>query len=339
MSGEVGVESGAGAAGQAQGGLREGSHVVDGLRAHYTVADPPDANRVAGATPLIFIHGMGGSAAHFSKNLLPIAAACGAPVYAVDLLGFGRSAKPLTVDYGESLWTWQIKCLVDDVVKTDQVFVAGNSLGGYLAMVVAATYPKQVAGLCVLNACAASGVINPSGLAIPVFRIPFVADFLAGQALDTASTAKGVRSTLEEVYMDPSKVDDDLVKTLTFTGKRAGGLEVYKSLYKSYPGRSWEELLVSDELGLGIYAGPLLAIWGQADKWMPPKSLDVLSERQDFEVTLVTAGHCPHDEVPEMVNRKISAWMAEIIEEGRNTFEVARVPRYKTLPLLPKYIF
>lgn len=92
MSGEVGVESGAGAAGQAQGGLREGSHVVDGLRAHYTVADPPDANRVAGATPLIFIHGMGGSAAHFSKNLLPIAAACGAPVYAVDLLG---SCSPL----------------------------------------------------------------------------------------------------------------------------------------------------------------------------------------------------------------------------------------------------
>ena len=25
--------------------------------------------------------------------------------------------------------------------------------------------------------------------------------------------------------------------------------------------------------------------------------------------------------------------------QGRNTFEVARVPRYKTLPLLPKYIF
>ena len=87
MSGEVDVEAGAGDAGPAEGILREGSHVVDGIRAHYTVADPPDADRVPGATPLIFLHGMGASAVHFRKNLLPIAAACGAPVYAVDLIG------------------------------------------------------------------------------------------------------------------------------------------------------------------------------------------------------------------------------------------------------------
>ena len=30
-----------------------------------------------------------------------------------------------------------------------------------------------------------------------------------------------------------------------------------------------------------IYAGPLLAIWGRGDKWMPTKSLDVLSEHED----------------------------------------------------------
>ena len=92
MEGEGGVEGSVapGGAAPALGALREGTHVVDGIRAAYTVADPPEAQHVANTPPLVLVHGLGGNSAHFSKNLQQIAAAYGGSVYAVDLIGFGH---------------------------------------------------------------------------------------------------------------------------------------------------------------------------------------------------------------------------------------------------------
>jgi pimeloyl-ACP methyl ester carboxylesterase len=341
MEGEGGVEGSVapGGAAPALGALREGTHVVDGIRAAYTVADPPEAQHVANTPPLVLVHGLGGNSAHFSKNLQQIAAAYGGSVYAVDLIGFGRSAKPLGVDYSEALWAWQIHSLMEDVVRTEQVFLAGNSLGGYLAMLVAATHPAQVAGLCIMNAIAPSGVINPSGLDVPLFRLPPVADALAGQALAAASSPKGVRETLKDLYSDPAALDENMVSSLVFTGRAASGRQLFASLFRSQPGRRWEELLVSDELGLGLYEGPVLALWGERDTWMPPQVLEPLRERSaGLDVALLPAGHCPHDEAPAAANARLAAWMREVLSEGRNRFEISRVPRYKKLPLSPRYI-
>ena len=54
--------------------------------------------------------------------------------------GFGPNAAPDTdaadLNYSCSLWADQIIAFVESVVKTGPVYIAGNSLGGYLAVMV-----------------------------------------------------------------------------------------------------------------------------------------------------------------------------------------------------------
>ena len=57
--------------------------------------------------PLFLIHGFGACIGHWQKNI-PILAKAGYKVYAIDLLGFGASAKP-SLDYSLELWQEQIK--------------------------------------------------------------------------------------------------------------------------------------------------------------------------------------------------------------------------------------
>ena len=57
--------------------------------------------------PLLLIHGFGASIGHWRKNI-PFLAEQGYRVFALDLLGFGDSAKP-SLDYTLELWQQQIK--------------------------------------------------------------------------------------------------------------------------------------------------------------------------------------------------------------------------------------
>ena len=53
-------------------------------------------------TPLLLVHGFGAAIGHWRQNI-PALAAAGYQVFALDLLGFGASAKP-ALDYTVELW-------------------------------------------------------------------------------------------------------------------------------------------------------------------------------------------------------------------------------------------
>ncbi len=65
-----------------------------GYRIQYTV--------MGTGRPLVLIHGFGASIGHWRKNM-PVLAAEGYRVFALDLLGFGGSDKP-ALDYNLQLW-------------------------------------------------------------------------------------------------------------------------------------------------------------------------------------------------------------------------------------------
>ncbi|MDX1978357.1 MAG: alpha/beta fold hydrolase, partial [Pseudanabaenaceae cyanobacterium bins.68] len=52
---------------------------------HYAIA--------GSGVPLVLVHGFGAAIGHWRKNI-PVLAAAGYQVWAIDLLGFGRSHKP-----------------------------------------------------------------------------------------------------------------------------------------------------------------------------------------------------------------------------------------------------
>jgi 2-hydroxy-6-oxonona-2,4-dienedioate hydrolase len=125
---------------------------VDGVRTRYLHAGQK------GKPALIFIHGTGGHAEAYSRNL----AAHGEhfDVYAIDMLGHGFTGKPdkpyLIDDYVAHLRGFM------DTLKIDRASLSGESLGGWVAAPFAVVHPERVDKL-VLNT-ASGDKVNPEAL-------------------------------------------------------------------------------------------------------------------------------------------------------------------------------
>jgi pimeloyl-ACP methyl ester carboxylesterase len=88
----------------------------------------------ASKPPIVLIHGFGASADYYRQNLKAMAEA-GYSAFALDLLGFGGSDKPLgDVVYSIELWKEQVVDFCAALCGDFNVkpVVAGNSIGGKL---------------------------------------------------------------------------------------------------------------------------------------------------------------------------------------------------------------
>ena len=173
--------------------------------------------RQPGRPPLLLIHGFGASTDHWRKNISGLCEDF--EVWAIDLLGFGRSAKP-EWQYGGDLWRDQLYDFITQVI-CQPVVLAGNSLGGYSALCVASQRPDAALGLVLLNS--AGPFTNTKVPTEPnpmqkvmreatqaVFRQPW-GSFLLFQYVRQRSV---IRNTLEKVYLDKSAVTDQLVEEI-----------------------------------------------------------------------------------------------------------------------------
>ncbi len=129
--------------------VRSESIVVESHSVHYFEALPSTSPGAAGAgRTLVLVHGLGARGEDWSP-LIPSLAAAGFHVYVPDLLGYGRSAKP-DVDYSIALE----EEVVADFMRALQIEhadVGGWSMGGWIALKLAADRPKLVDRLIVFD--------------------------------------------------------------------------------------------------------------------------------------------------------------------------------------------
>ena len=258
--------------------------------------------------PLLLVHGFGASTDHWRKNISELSQDF--EVYAIDLLGFGRSQKPAW-EYSGDLWRDQLHDFITENIQRPTV-IAGNSLGGYSSLCVAAGYPQSVAGIILLNSAGpftdtnplGSKKVNPVQKAIAknlqgILRQPW-----ANQLLFNFVRRKSrIRSTLKKVYLDQSAVTEQLVEEIYQPSCDEGAAKVFGSVFSTPQGKKVDELL-------GAMSCPLLMIWGEGDPWMNSSSRG--AKFREFYPSLtehyIKAGHCPHDESPEVVNGLMRDW-------------------------------
>ena len=123
-----------------------------GYEVYSVSSNSMDLPEMAGdkAHPVVLlVHGFGASTDHWRYNIPFLAQTH--EVHAIDLLGFGRSAKPAELDYGGDLWKDQIVSYVRERIQKPTVII-GNSLGGYAALAAGAALEFESAGVVLLNA-------------------------------------------------------------------------------------------------------------------------------------------------------------------------------------------
>lgn len=259
--------------------------------------------------PLLLIHGFGASIGHWRKNI-PVLADAGYQVFAIDLLGFGGSDKPV-LDYTVELWQQQLRDFWLEKIQTPTVFV-GNSIGGLISLMAIAHFPEMAAGGILIN-CAGGLNHRPEELVLPLRLVmggftKFVSSPLSGPLVFNLIRRKSrLRSTLKQVYRDRAAVTDELVDLIYQPSCDPNAQKVFASILTAPPGPKPEELLPQVNC-------PLLILWGEDDPWTPisgAKIYQILAaNRADVKFqSIARAGHCPHDEAPQIVNSAMLDWL------------------------------
>jgi pimeloyl-ACP methyl ester carboxylesterase len=122
-------------------GIRSEYVRVDGYRIHYYVG--------GSGKPIVLVHGLGGRSEDWTV-LIPHLVRAGYRVYALDLLGYGRSARPQDAAYSipQEAGIVEQFMAVQGLKQTD---LAGWSMGGWVAMRVALDEPQAIRRLIVYD--------------------------------------------------------------------------------------------------------------------------------------------------------------------------------------------
>jgi pimeloyl-ACP methyl ester carboxylesterase len=260
---------------------------------------------------VVLIHGFGASSIHWRKNIAALAQT--RRVYAIDLLGYGHSAKPKPgqpLDYTFETWGQQVVEFCQQVVGSP-AFLIGNSIGCVVAMQAAVLAPEQALGVAMLD-CSLRLLHDRKRQTLPWYRsapTPLIQKVLGYKPLLTLffnqlAKPKAVKRILQQAYGRKEAVSDELVSLLLEPAFDEGALEVFLAFIRYSQGPIPEDLLPQ-------LTCPVLILWGKEDPWEPVELARAYGDYPAVEafIELEGLGHCPQDEAPEVVNPILAEWM------------------------------
>ena len=270
---------------------------------YYVRAGEPRMDR----PPLLLVHGFGASTDHWTKNIAELQQDF--EVWAIDLIGFGRSSKPSS-GYSSALWRDQLSNFIEQVIGHPAV-IAGNSIGGYSCLFTAATRPQWVKGAVLLNGVGSfkdqiseqepSPFKQAIGELIKNVILSPIPSWVIFQFVKKKSY---IRKTLKQVYVNKDAVTEELVENIFRPATEQDAPAAFAALFKAPRGERVDVLLSKLER-------PLLLLWGTKDPWMNCEERSELFKKyyDNIEEHFLDAGHCPHDDRPELVNPRVKDWV------------------------------
>ncbi|KAL4574876.1 hypothetical protein LXL04_021716 [Taraxacum kok-saghyz] len=253
---------------------------------------------------VVLVHGFGAFLEHYRDNIKNISENGKNRVWAITLLGFGRSEKPNVV-YTELLWAQFIRDFIVDVVG-EPVHLVGNSFGGYFVSIVAGLWPSLVKSVVLLNS---AGHYIPEYSSVPPFKERKTSGIAWLGARGISVYLKlSVRSLVKSCYpTKKDRADEGLLNEMVRASYDPGAIIVLESLFTFDPSIPLNYLLKSFE-------GKVVIIQGMKDPISDSKTKVNLVRKHFKEIVIkeLDAGHCPHDEVPEKVNSIIREWVVNV---------------------------
>lgn len=266
--------------------------------------------------PVILVHGFGASWGHWRKNIPELAKTC--RVYALDLIGFGGSAKPTPgelkpgeqIEYTFETWGQQVADFCQQVIG-EPAFLVGNSIGCIVVMQAAVLNPAIAHKLALLN-CSLRLLHDRKRITLPFHRrlgAPLLQRILKTRWIGhyffkQLANPKTVRKILLKAYVRSEAVTEELIELLMAAAGDSGAADVFLAFTGYSQGPLPEDLLA-------VLPCPAILLWGEKDPWEPISLGQELARFPQVEkfIPLPEVGHCPQDEAPELVNPILQDWI------------------------------
>jgi pimeloyl-ACP methyl ester carboxylesterase len=215
----------------------------------------------------------------------------------MDLPGFGLTGPNPKADYSIEMYVKFLNNFLQQQ-NIEQCYLAGNSLGGLIAVNYAAAYPGKVKKLILLDP-AGYPVENAKGsLGFTLAKIPVV-----NKILTIATPRSIVRKSLEDVYGNKALVTDALVEQYHDMTCRTGNRQAL--LVRLNSDQQGDTTVVSK------VPMPTLIIWGAEDQLIPVTNAFKFQRDLPMDTLVVFpgVGHVPMEESPELVIPLVSKFI------------------------------
>ena len=265
-----------------------------------------------GKMPLILLHGGGGHAETWARNMMRLAEFC-RPI-AIDFIWHGRSSAPAFSDKGptdDGNWLDQFTDQVLDLMDhlgIEKAVIEGESLGGWIAYDMAVYHPERTAGV----------VLNTTwGMALdPAFAPEGDADLDALRETSVNALRHPTRELLRkrlEWLMPLGGVTDELVDLRMALWAdpqtNAALIEYYERLFSP----NIHDFYFNEE-EIRRIACPTLVLWTDSNPIHGPEAADRLADIIPGATKHIMQGcaHWPQWERPEEHDRVVAEFLATL---------------------------
>lgn len=236
----------------------------------------------ANGDSVVLIHGFGANKDNWTRLAAELTDDFN--VYAIDLPGHGDSSKNLDLGYRFEDQVQHVARILE-ALDIDQAHMMGNSMGGAITALYAATFPEQVrsavlfdpAGIFEYDSELVDLVMEGDNPLIP--RKPGDFDRLMDFALEKKPfTPWPILDVMEEKAIANREVNEVIFAAIRDTG--------YEPDFRN---------------AITQIRAPVLVVWGKEDRVIDYRNADVFVERipDARKVLLEGVGHAPMIEVPE----------------------------------------
>jgi 4,5:9,10-diseco-3-hydroxy-5,9,17-trioxoandrosta-1(10),2-diene-4-oate hydrolase len=249
--------------------------------------------------PVVLIHGFGGGAEDWAYNITALATRH--RVYALDLVGCGRTDKPAIRHSLPNFARFVAAFLT--TVGVERAHLVGHSMGGAVALTFARLFPNRLHSLVLVSSAGlGSEVSTGSRLA----TMPLLGDLLIRPG------RLAIKAYLRQAIFDRAMITEQAVSILVergaMPGARASALAILRALVSIRGAR--REVVRSLVENLATIAAPTLVVWGENDRVVPVARGELAARAiPDAELRVFArCGHAPQYECADAFNALILAF-------------------------------
>ncbi|MEP6752856.1 MAG: alpha/beta hydrolase [Candidatus Dormiibacterota bacterium] len=263
--------------------------------------------------PLLMVHGLGGAAVNWMAVGPDFARRH--RTFALDLAGFGRTPlfhRSAAIGANAGL----VHRFIEEAIG-EPVILMGNSMGGHIAIVVAADHPESVTELILVDPAVPGAHVrrpDPATLGVvAALSLPGLAEIVIDRRARILGPDRLVEQTIALVAADPSRVGGDLLDAHVQLTRERSNLGRQNSRAFTQAVRSLGLRMADPRFWARIkkIEAPTLVVHGELDRLIPiAAARELVRRRPEWRLEILEGvGHVPMMETPDRFLEVVNQWL------------------------------